>query len=366
MKRVLIVIGKLYIGGAEKVGRDIGYYADKTKYEIHYLVFGDEVGPLEAELVKAGCIIHHMAPPSSGYIKYYINLRKLLIDNNIDIIHSHTMFNSGWIMLIGKQLGISVRISHSHSIKGPEHRGLLKNIYENVMRRLILRYSTKLVACGNGAGNWLYGEKEFQRRGTVIYNGIGLEEFVFSQEKRSTIRKKYNLEDKFIIGHVGHLAAVKNQIFIIEKMPYILKQNPNAVFLMLGDGQDKSILQERAKELKIEDKLIFTGNVNNVGDYMSAMDVFVFPSLYEGMPLALVEAQTNGLPCIISNNIPKDVYLTDLIKAFSLEDSNEEWIQQILKAKRKNPDLYGQEMFDIGFDTSEMVKKIYALYEEQN
>lgn len=363
MKKVLIVIGKLNVGGAEKVGRDIGYYADKTKYEIHYLVFGDEVGTLEPELEAVGCIIHHMNSPSSNYVKYWIELWRLLKENGIDIIHSHTMFNSGWIMLIGKRLGIPIRISHSHSIKGMEHRKFLKKNYEKIMRKLILKYSTKLVACGNGAGNWLYGEDEFKKRGVLIYNGIGLNEFLFSVEKRSLIRKQLGLQDKFVIGHVGHLAPVKNQAFIIEKMPHILSKKPNAIFLMLGDGADRTMLIKKAKKLDVEKYLIFTGNVSNVGDFMSAMDVYVFPSLYEGMPLALIEAQANGLPCVISDRIPRDVYLTDLIQVLPLEGVDDRWVQQILKSQRGNSAQYGQKMIDMGFDRLDMLNKVYSLYE---
>ena len=131
MKRVLIIIGKLYIGGAERVGRDIGYYADKSKYEIHYLVFEETIGEYEDELRQCGCIIHHTDPPAKSYVRYISFLRNLFKRERIDVIHSHTMFNSAWALIVGKYMGIPVRISHSHSIKGSEHRGIVKNIYEN-------------------------------------------------------------------------------------------------------------------------------------------------------------------------------------------------------------------------------------------
>ncbi len=363
MKNVLIIIGKLKIGGAEKIGRDIGYYADKSKYNIHYLVFTDEIGSYEEELIDAGCKIHHMAPPSYGYISYCINIYRLLKAESIDIIHSHTMFNSGWIMMISRYMGIPVRISHSHSIKGPEHRGFLKNRYENTMRRLINRYSTQLVACGAGAGAWLYGKEVFEKRGTLIYNGIELSEFTFSEASRRKIRSQYHMDDAFVIGHVGHLATVKNQVFLIQIMPEICKQIPNTLLLLLGDGKDREMLEKKAEELGMRNRVIFTGNVKNVGEYMSAMDVFAFPSLYEGMPLALVEAQTCGLPCIISDKIPKDVYLTDLIQSCSLERKGI-WVDSIVKARRKEPVKYSRQMYDMGFDTSGMLQKIYQLYDD--
>lgn len=364
MKNVLIIIGKLIVGGAERVGRDIGFFADKEKYRIHYLVFEDDVCAYEKELMDVGCIIHHMEPPSKGYWNYYKSLCVLINEENIDIIHSHTMFNSGWAMLAGKRQGIPVRIAHSHSIKGPEHRGFMKNIYENTMRRVIRRYATDFVACGKGAGNWLYGKQFFEEKGTLIYNGIGLEEFTYRESVREKIRTAKKLQDKYVIGHVGHLNTVKNQTFLLDLMPEILKKKPESVLLLLGDGEDRLMLEKKIKRMGLLDHVIFTGNVSNVGEYMSAMDVYVFPSLYEGMPLALVEAQTNGLPCVISDRIPDDIYLTDLVKPLPLEDSNEQWIIYITEAKRKSSEEYSKKMFETGFDTQGMLEKIYALYEK--
>lgn len=366
MKNVLIIIGKLSVGGAERIGRDIGYYADKQKYNIHYLVFENDIGAYEKELMDAGCTIHHMDPPANGYFKYYKNLCKIIRKEHINIIHSHTMFNSGWAMMAGKYQGVATRISHSHSIKGPEHRGFIKNLYEKTMRKVIQHCATDYVACGKGAGEWLYGKKFFGKYGTVIYNGIGLDQFIYNENSRSKIRDQYAIQDKFVIGHVGHLAPVKNQSFLLELLPDILKKRPEAVVLLLGDGQDRQMLEDKIHKMKLEDKVLMTGNVKNVGDYMSAMDVFVFPSLYEGMPLALVEAQSNGLPCIISKYIPDDIHLTDLICTISLGDSKEQWVKCITEVKRKMPKAYGRIMYELGFDIPGMLEKIYRLYEKSN
>lgn len=365
MKNILIIIGKLYIGGAEKVGRDIGYYADKTKYRIHYIVFEEEVGAYEKELEETGCIIHHLASPSSGYKTYYNSLVKLIKEEHIDVIHSHTMFSSGWAMLAGKVCKVPVRIAHSHTIRGPEKRNLIKTIYEKTMRRIIIHNATDLVACGKSAGEWFYGKRTFEKRGQLIYNGIGLKEFTYSEEARSKLRREKGFEDSFVIGNVGHLATVKNQSFLIKLMPDILKQKPNAVLLLLGEGEDRKILTKFINTLNLQKNVILTGNVPNVGEYMNAMDVFVFPSLYEGMPLAMVEAQTNGLPCVISDKIPDDVHLTELISSLSIENADE-WVQKICNSKRDNPQMYGKKIYDMGFDTISMLEKVYKLYEKMS
>lgn len=363
MKKILIIIGKLYIGGAERVGRDIGFFADPERFEIHYLVFGSEIGAYEQELAEKGCRIIHMDTPGKNYLAYYHGLTQLIRREKYDVIHAHTMFNSGWAMMAGQQCGVPTRIAHSHSIRGNEKRGIVKNTYEKTMRRLILRYATHYVGCGQSAGEWLFGVEAFRKRGILIYNGIGLARFAYDPDARGKLRGQLGLEGRFLIGHVGHLAPVKNQKFLLELMPGILKQKPNTMLLLLGDGPDRAMLEEKIRDLNLSDHVRMMGNVSNVEVYLNAMDVFAFPSLYEGMPLAMIEAQTNGLPCVISDRVPKDVHLTELVTALSLEDSSDRWIGTLCGAGRSNPEAYAQRMRETGFDTSVMLHRIYALYE---
>ena len=363
MKKVLIIIGKLSIGGAERVGRDIGFHADSKKFEIHYLVFGDDIGAYEAELQEKGCRIIHMDPPRGNHLRFLRELKVLLRREKYDVIHSHTMFNSGWAMLAGKRCGVPVRIAHSHSIRGNEKRGFVKNLYEKTMRCLILRYATHYVACGEKAGQWLFGEKNFAKKGILIYNGIGLDKFAFSQETCREIRREQDMDNRFVIGHVGHLAPVKNQRFLLQLMPEILKIKPNALLVLLGEGSERTGLEAMVRELKLEESVRMLGNVDNVHAWLNAMDVFAFPSFYEGMPLAMIEAQTNGLPCVISDRIPGDVHLTDLITTLPLEGSTDGWVEALCTAERNAPERYAEQMRETGFDTMGMLSKLYALYE---
>lgn len=361
MKNILEIIGKLYIGGAEKVARDIGLY-EPAGYQVDYVVFGDEIGAYEAELLEKGCRIYHLASPGEGYRAYVKALRKLIQKNKYDVIHAHTMFSSGWAMWVGKKLGVPVRISHSHSIRGFEKRNWVKNTYENTMRKIILRYATHLVSCGEKAGAWLFGEKAFADRGITVLNGIETGKFAYCEAARAEIREKLNLQERFVVGHVGHLAAVKNQAFLLDILPEIQNRIPNAVLLLLGEGNDRAMLEEKIRAMGLEKCVIMTGNVPDVYRYLSAMDVFAFPSLYEGMPLSIVEVQANGLPCVISDQVPKDVFLTDLIYPVSLQDKAA-WVRNICKVCREKPEQYAQIMAKTGFDTRAMVEKIYKLYE---
>ena len=365
MKKILIVCGKLCVGGAEKVAYSIGHYADRLKYECHYIVFGDSVGEYESELLKDGSKIFHISGPGESYLTYWKNLTRLIKEYQYDVVHCHTMFNSGIVLLAAKLKGVPCRIAHSHSICSSPKRPLIKRLYENTMRLLIKKCATEYVACGKKAGEWLYGKTFFQKSGILLLNGIDTVQFKYSEEKRNKIRENYNLKDKFVVGHVGHLLEVKNQVFLLNMLPTILKKRPETVLMLIGEGQDRLMLENRIKELSISEHVIMTGNVMNVPDYLSALDVFVFPSLYEGMPLAMLEVQANGLPCVMSDAVPEDVYLTDLLKIMSLAKPVNEWVEAIVTCGRKDSEKYAEEMYQKGYDIEMVVERIYSLYEKR-
>lgn len=361
MKYILQMPGKLTIGGAEKVARDIGLYADPAEYEVHYVVFGDDIGDYEQELLDHGCKVFHWPHPAENYYEFLCSLLHLMKQYPYSAVHVHTMFNAGWVMLAAKLSGVPVRIAHAHSAL-TNGGSTKKQIYESFMRHLILGCSTDLVCCGIAAGERLFGKRAFSERGKLIYNGINLDAFAFDAAERTIIREQLGLQDAFVIGHVGHLAQVKNQQFLIELLPKILRRKPNAMLLMLGEGQDRAMLEERIRELDLTDRVILTGNVRNVSDYLNAMDVFAFPSLFEGMPLSIVEVQANGLPCILSTGVPHDVYLTDLVQPLPL-DCSDLWIDSICNSRREESRKYAEYLKQLGFDSSEIMKKYYELYE---
>lgn len=362
-RKVLLIAASLRIGGAEKVAADIGLYADPQKYIIHYVVFGDDIGAYEPELEARGCKIFHLPQPSDSYRAYMKNLKKLICTYRYDVIHAHTMFNIGWAMLAGKLYGVPVRVSHAHSAL-EEHRSIKVRLYEAAMRFLILTCATDYIACGVKAGERLYGKKAFKKKGTLILNGIDTQGFAFDEQRREVFRKGLGLDDKFIIGHAGHLAEVKNQSFLLNLMPEILKRQPQAYLLLLGEGEDRPVLEQKIHELHLEDHVRMTGNVRNMPDYLNAMDVFAFPSLYEGMPLSIIEVQSNGLPCVISDKVPKDVFLTDLLRPLPLNDQSA-WVDAICSAKRETPEKYAAQMRQSGFDADTAMQKVYAIYEKR-
>ena len=364
MKKILEIIGSLKVGGQEQIGKEIGLHIDREKYEIHYLVFDKEKGEYEKDLNEVGIKVFHFPEPSEGYLQYLKNLKKLIKENSYSIIHAHTMFNCGWVMLVGWYMDVPCRIAHSHSIKRADCRyGTRRKLYQLIMRQLIRTFGTEFIGCGRAAGEWLFGKSFFEKRGRILYNGIDTSKFLFSFDTRMQVREKLDLQDKFVIGHVGHFAKVKNQKFLIELMPEVLKKRADAILLLLGDGELKDRLWKYCKKIGIEDHVLMTGNVSNVADYLCAMDVFVFPSLYEGMPLSVIEVQCNGLPCIISDAVPEDVFLTDLIIPIGLNEPKQRWIDEIYLTSRKNEESYGDAMMRSEFDKRVMLDRIYSIYD---
>lgn len=360
MKYILQIAAALKIGGAEKVTRDIGLYSDPDEYQNHYIVFGTEIGAYEKELEERGCRIFHIDSPGKGYRKFSKNLKEILSACPYTAVHAHTMFNAGWAMYMAKKEGVPVRVAHAHSALTTD-AGLRKKLYESVMRHMILTCSTDLVACGEKAGIRLFGETAYRKRAKLILNGVNTEGFRFDENGRQRIRQELKIGDGLLIGHMGHLTEVKNQRFLIDLMPLILDRRPDAKLILLGEGEDRPALEKQIETLGLRDNVIMTGNVMNVSDYLSAMDVFAFPSFYEGMPLSVLEVQANGLPCVLSTGVPEDVYITDLVHPVSLEKP-EEWVDRILCQKRTDPERYAGAMTEKGYDTASAMEKIYAIY----
>lgn len=365
-KKVLQVIGALTIGGAETVAMNLFRYIDKNTYEFHYIVFGDKIGSCEAEMINIGAKIIHVNHLTSNYFMFYKQLEQIIKENGpYDIVHSHTLFNSGFAMKIAAKNGVKCRITHSHSIQNKVNSSLILKIYEKVMRYLIIKYSTHYAACSKAAGNYLFGEKVFRGEGIIIKNGIDALKYRFNNNIRRIIRRELNISDCFVIGHVGHFAAVKNQDFLIDVFKQIHMLNSSAVLLLVGDGNDRIKLENKIKEFGLEANVIMTGNISNVNEMLNAMDVFVFPSLYEGLGMAIIEAQANGLPCIVSDTIPDDAFITDLIKILSLNSTMELWADTIINTKRNNSNMYCEKVIEKGYDVSLIGRNIEIIYENK-
>lgn len=362
-QKILIFAGGLHIGGAERVAANISKYASDDMFEFHYLVFDCNENVYGPEIEAKGGRVFTLPLPNKGYLAYIRSVDALMKEHQYAAVHSHTMFNSGINLAVARANRIPVRVAHSHTTKTETPVSIPQRVYEYLMRQLILCTATHRVGCGVDAGKWLFGAKAFERNGYVMRNGIDTDAHAWSPENRARIRRQYGLENSFVIGHTGTLTRVKNQGFLIRLMPQILQIRPEAVLMLVGanEGENLENLQEIARECGVEDRVIFTGPVLNVNEYLSVFDVFAFPSTREGTPLSLLEAQANGLPCIVSENVPVDAFLTDLIRTLSLDDP-QAWIEHLCSAHRANCAAYPAKIAACGYDARSAYGQLYDLY----
>lgn len=361
MKKVLIIAGGLQVGGAEKVCANISKYSPKGEFEYHYLVFEGIENVYGKEVEERGGTVFTVPSPSKSILKYCLTLGRIIKNKKYDIVHSHTMFNSGINMVISKLCGVKIRIVHSHTTE-PENRiSVPKRIYYFISRFLINHFATDFLSCGQDAGEWLFGKKAFCEKGIIVFNGIDTDDFRFNMNESILFRKSLALSDAFVIGHVGSLFSVKNQQFLIKLMPEICKRKPSAKLILVGNGDERIVLQKLSKELELDESVVFVGETLDTVKYYNIFDVFAFPSLREGTPLALLEAQTNGLPCVVSDSIPRDAYITDLVHPVSLSDEKK-WVDLICSSKRNDSEKYSDIVAEKGYSARQSYEKIYDVY----
>ena len=360
MKKVLIICAGLQFGGVQRFAANIIRYAPEDEFVFDYLVFEGLGYAFAPEIESKGGRIITLPRPSKGYFQYIRNLLKLMKQNQYDVVHSHTQFNTGLNLWVAKKMKVPVRIAHSHTTAHEHRISATKRFYEKNMRLLIRHCATHQCACGQDAGHWMFGDTSF----TVIHNGIDADAFRFSNVNRETIRRKYDIpESSFVIGHTGTLSELKNQELLIRILPDILKLKKDAYLLLIGRGQNEFMehLKSLVRQCGINEKVIFTGAVMNVNEYLSAFDAFAFPSLREGTPISLIEAQANGLPCVISDRIPKDAVVTDLVKAVPLE-KREEWISALCQSVRRDSEQYASFLNTNGYGIYSAMEPLYQIY----
>ena len=317
--RILFVNGGLMDhGGISMFIINYLKYFDFNKFEVDIAVHGKKRGSNDKELEKLGCKIFSLPIKSKHFIKWKKELIRLIFEGNYDIVHSHADAGNGPVLKIAKKCGVPIRISHSHNTQYLTNNKI-KIALNNLQKQQIKKYANYLFACSKKAGDWLYKNNNY----TIINNAVDYDDFIFNEEKRKKIRKSLKLSDeKFIIGHVGRFDYQKNHKFIIE-IADTFKNNEKVVFLLIGDGHLRAEIQSKIKSKNLNNILLI-GEIDNVSDYLNAMDCFILPSLFEGLSVVSIEAQVNGLPCLFSNTITKECVISNKVFFLSI-DTTLEW-----------------------------------------
>lgn len=361
--RVLQVPGSLVVGGLQTVAMNCFRYIDRNEFDFDYLVYGDKIGEYEAEVEQLGGRIIHIPAPQNSYIRFYKNVKNIILKYGpYDIVHSHTFFNSGIVLSAAKRCGVQKCIAHAHSGERNGSKKLTKALYNRVMRSLLVQNADIYCACSEKAGAYLFGEKAFlSNRGHIFPNAIDVSSFVFSQKDRERIRSEFGISDtERIIGIVGSLSPTKNHLFLFSIFREILKISGSFKLLIIGDGELREMLYNKAIELGISDKIIWLGVRTDIPSLLSAMDVFIFPSLHEGFGIALLEAQVNGLPCIVGKDtVPERVWISENHSIIDFS-TPELWIRSLVESNREVCDTNKAENYSI-LHVKKMLQTIYSL-----
>lgn len=352
MVRMLHIVGSMSPSGIGNFIMNVYRNIDREKVQFDFIVHETREVSFEDEIRELGGRIYTATRKSVSPIKNFTDIRNIVKQGNYRIVFRHTDTSTVAVDLLAAWMGgAKERIAHSHSTSTPNIK--MHKLFQPMLNLLC----TKRFACSDKAGKWLYGNQPYE----VIINAIRLDDFAYNEEVRAGMRKKEELEDSFVIGHIGNLLPVKNHLFMLDIMAELVKRQPNCRMIFAGDGVMRQPIEEKRKELELEDKVILFGVRTDTAALLQAMDVFLFPSKYEGLPIAMVEAQCSGLPNLVSDVITSDVDVTPLVHKMSLEEPASAWAEKILELgadKRKEPDY---ELFaKKGFDIKQMVKR----YEE--
>lgn len=359
--RVLQVVTHMNRGGLETMLMNYYRHIDRNQVQFDFLTHRQERADYDSEIEALGGTIYHLPrliPWSGSYQKALDSFFKA--HSEYRIIHVHQDCLSSVVLKVAKYNNVPVRVAHSHSSCQDKD---LKYPIKLYYKRFISRYATELFACGKEAGDWMFGDVPFQ----ILNNAINASAYRFDLQIAACVRQSFGIpENALVVGHVGRFSHPKNHAFLIEIFANVHNKEPNSYLLLVGDGDLRPEIEEKVRFRGLEKSVIFTGLRSDVPDLMQAMDVFVFPSLYEGLPLTMVEAQAAGLPCVISANIPADCDLTDLVSRVSLNEPTAVWSESILTVKAATPRRNTcAEIAAAGFDISENAKWLENYYTQR-
>lgn len=323
--RVAQMMTEMNYGGVEMVVFNYYRHIDRTKVQFDFFVLEGSLLPKKDEIEKMGGRIY-IVPKYTHLLRYMTIVKKILKQNQYRIVHSHMNTLSVFSLCAAQLAGIPNRIAHNHSTASKGETK--KNILKYMLRPFAKVFPTKLFACSNHAGEWLFGKKS---NFTVWHNAIDINSFKYDEEIRNKARNDLKLNDKFVIGNVGRLCYQKNQERVIDIFHAVCKRIENAVLLLVGDGGTSEQLKKKVKDYDIEDKVYFLGNRDDVNRLYQAMDVLLFPSRYEGLGMAAIEAQAAALQVIASTNVPEETKLSEYIEYVDLEQADEVWAERIVQ-----------------------------------
>lgn len=357
MLRILQIVNIMDRAGLETMLMNYYRNIDRDKIQFDFLTHRPEKGAYEDEILSMGGKVYH-APRL--YPQNFFAYKKYMKDffskhPEYKIVHSHIDAMSAFPLACAKKANVPIRIAHSHNTDiEMDWKYPIKRLAKNRVPRLANVYC----ACGKDAGKFIFGNAKFH----VINNAINVNNFSFDVEVRTKKRVELSLSDELVIGHVGRFRYVKNQEFLIDIFCEVLKKRERSILMLIGKGEDEEKLRQKVSELGIDQKVKFLIDRADVAELYQTMDVFVMPSLFEGLPVVAIEAQANGLPMIISDKISKETIVASNASVLPIQNNPSEWADRILSLDLDRNSNALEEMKNGGFDVSKEATKLSAWY----
>lgn len=368
MVRVLHVLNSMSRGGIQALLMDVYRKINHSEIQFDFLLEKKVDSDYIDEINKLGGKIFYIQPRREGILKNKKALENFFRNHpEYKIIHQHVSSLTNVAPLkVAQKFNIPVRVIHSHNTR---QGGSFLHKYIHYINQLSVKsYATDYFACSALAAKWLYGKKQYNNGNyKIINNGIEIKRFVFNDQTRLAMREELGIkENTFVIGHVGRFAHQKNHEFLIDIFYDLHKKTPDSTLLLVGDGGLRAQIEQKAKKLGLDNNIIFTGIRSDIADVLQAMDVFVLPSHHEGLGIVVIESQAAGLHTIVSDTVPDDAYVTDLIEKEYLSSNSSIWANRILKYadEYERKDTY-QDISDGGYDISRISEELQRWYQSK-
>ncbi len=354
MKRILVIntIGFSF-EGITNVAMNYIENMNRCDMEFVFCVFNNKKNNIIDRLENYGTVIE--TPPRKNVYNYIVTLNNIMKKNKFDVVHIHG--NSGTMVIettICKLNKINKTIIHCHNTK-TEHP-----IINSLFKRMAMRHADVCLACSREAGDFLYGKRKY----TILNNAVRLDKFEYDEDIRNRYRRQLGIDGEILLGHVGHATKAKNHDFIVDVFREYNKLNPNSKLLLVSDGPLLDIIKEKVKLLELQDNVIFLSNRSDIECFYQAMDLFIFPSLWEGLGLVAIEAQISGLPVLASSNVPAAAGCTDRFYSMDLELGEKVWAAEIehiisesknrISLNEKEKQLFQNKGYDIKFEAEKL------------
>ena len=365
--RVAQIMGKWLGGGVEAVVMNYYRHIDRTKIQFDFICDDDSTNiPYEEIESMGGKII--LIPPYQKFFKYHKKLKRVLSEGNYRIVHSHINTLSVFSLFVAKGANVPVRIAHSHSTTNKKEKK--KNLMKQVLRPFSKLFATHYMCCSELAGRWLFGNREYDKENVyLLNNAIDLDKFKYDQEVRKEVRQELNInENTLVIGHIGRFVDQKNHSFLIDIFKEVYKKNNDSILLLAGQGPKVEEIKEKVRAYNLQDNVVFLGQRSDANRLYQAFEVFLLPSLYEGLPVVGVEAQATGLLCLLSNDMTQETKVLDTTVFLSIDDEKE-WANLLLnrykRIKRQDATMeFAESPFNISIESQKLEFQYKGLLEK--